>query len=251
MKLWLLALFPLVGCTSELEDVPAAPKVDFRAGELSNGQRRALSSGQQLVPGAVVAIDASWYGTCYERDITRDEDIPMRCDFQAFQLSTSCAGSACPAPAMVSSEDSEAQLLVSPTGLGEITLLASMVHQETRETPTAERRVSVVAPESFELRGFDPESPWIPRALDTVRPQRPLLRVDAVLRGADGVGFFPSSALTVNGQAVTMEAQHSIVDLRMLFPAAVEPNGDLRAGSYTLELSLAGVTMSRSLEVRP
>lgn len=250
MKKWSALVLLMAGCTSDLDDVPASPHLSFYAGRLADGARYALQSGERVLPDTEILIDAWWYGYCYERDPFTDEDVAKICDQQPFELTASCEGAACPALAMVNSDDSKAQLVVKGTGTGAIALLASMRNLRNQETPTAIRELELVSPEAVALRDASATLAE-PPAFPSVRSASPILRIDGQLQLGGQQVYFASPAFTVNGRAVTAEESRVTIDLRALFPAGVQPDGSLAAGNYELQIEYPGKTWTSSVRVQP
>lgn len=252
MKLLVVLLSSfLAACVAGQEDDPATPNLRFVAGDRLGGGEHTLMSGERIIPGTIIEINTSWYGTCYEPDLTTDDDIPYPCDFQPYELSASCTGVGCPAPAPVNSDGSAATLEVTPIGPGPLSLVASMRNLRTQQTPSALRELEVVAPDAIVVHGFERQSPALPQPLSSVVSRAPIIRIDGQLRLLDEVLLFPSNQLTLNGRPVTIEARRSVFDLRAAFPEAIEANGDLRPGSYEVTLALADTSSTMTIRVFP
>lgn len=249
MKTLPVVALALTGCMSELDDVPATPHVTFYAGRLARGESRSMQSGERLMADAEIGVYTSWYGICYERDPVSDKDIGTPCDLQPYELTASCTGAGCPEPAKVNSDDSEARLTLRGTGTGAVSLLISMRNLRTQETPTALRELELVPPDAVALR--DAAAPLAPPpAFPSARSASPILRIDGQLEIGGEAVFFPSPAFTVNGQAVTADDGRYLIDLRALFPAAVQPDGSLAIGNYELQIAYPGKTWTSSVRVQ-
>jgi hypothetical protein len=124
---------------------------------------------------------------------------------------------------MTFSADGIAHLELVPTTLGSMSLLSSMIHLTNGQTPTALLDLEVTAPDAIVVRGFD-RNLASPRPLSSIVSRNPLIQLDAQMRNGEAAVAFASSQFVVNDRPVKIEGRRAVFELRVAFPAAIEPS---------------------------
>lgn len=217
----LLGLSP-VGCAPAVHPVTSLSRED----------------GGRAVLGEPLVVSGHWWAMCATHHFDKNGPKQEVCHQQQVRFEAWCQGECRVEGDRVVVREKGASVMVVPLALGRIHVHAKNTRLSTGEVDTRTFSVDVVPPERLALRCQHDDNlsfaPCGPEGVSAAAPViRPEIFLDSLQRG--------SRLLRVNSVVTPFDPSTPPLSLAQLFPEARQGEG-VTAGTYPIELSLAGVT---------